>query len=230
MKNRKLLLLIGVYVVTMTIVILSIYAYFIEKDATVSSLGVGLSAIMAYLIFKLNSNINVESKKTERRIIGLISVITICIITFLFNNNLGVEKAKKEEIAMSADSEELQVKIVEDTIKGWTIIKNSLTDELTKEEEAELIDIAYNHSTYSIRDKAAKELIKKTKKQDIIIKLAYNHSTYSIRDEAANKLIEKSDDKDVIRNLSKKHSTYSIRDKAAVKLMNWHSTANNYFQ
>jgi hypothetical protein len=106
---------------------------------------------------------------------------------------------------------------------------NSNVSQLSSEQEKELIDIAYNHFTISIRDKAAKELIKKSKRQEVIINLAYNHFTISIRNEAAEKLIEKSDDKAVIRKLAKEHFTISIRDKAAQKLMNWHSIANNYF-
>ena len=137
---------------------------------------------------------------------------------------LGIEKTKKEE-----RRNELQVTRIENTIKDNPTYGLNYKAELMKEEEADCINLAYKHGHSDVRAKAAKELIKKSRNQNVIINLAYNHGHSDIKAEAAKKLIEKSDDKNVIRNLSAKHGHSDIRAEAADRLMNWHFKANNYF-
>ena len=88
MRNKKLLL-ISLYVITVLIVIFSIYAYFFEKDATVGSLVGGLSAIMAFIIYKLTTSDNTDSDiewfKVSLSIVFVVGII--CGLIAIFGND-----------------------------------------------------------------------------------------------------------------------------------------------
>ena len=195
---------------------LSIYAYKVEK----SSMGNLAGAVFA--------------------IVGLVGTLTAVISkdkpeeTVITKSNQNIDKVTE---TVGKKSLEKTDNTVEDSVvvgplyslNDTAIINKEPVSLLSSEQEKDLIEIAYNHGSISIRNEAAKELIKKSRKQDIIIEIAYNHGSIFIQNKAAELLIEKSDDKNVIRKLANEYARISIRNEAAKRLMNWHSNVNNYF-
>lgn len=102
MKKGKLLSLIILNVITITAVILSIYAFSFEKDATVGSLVGGLSVIMAFIIFRLT--INVEATRSEKKIILIISAILTSIVTFFILDYLSKPNLPPPEVVKNTES------------------------------------------------------------------------------------------------------------------------------